>query len=226
MKMDLSNWELLQKIPKDQLRGILNSPFSEIDPTFLCFSEIYKAVSVNTPKDLMIIDLGCYAGLQSAFFEDHKAYIGVDSCPMAFVGLPEDAQYLSTEDFYMPRLEGEKNHYFVTTIQHFIENMEENGIDPEKCMAVMSYVPDKDAYEKAMEAFPNIAAFYPGDHYKNNVFRLYGKETPMRALIDALQDRQVEVIFDKKKEEWMLKEPLTEKLAEVSNEEEYDEREF
>ncbi len=230
MKMDQSNYELLQKIPKDQLHKILNSPFSEIDATFLCFSEIYKAVAVNTPKDLMIVDLGCYAGLQSAFFEDYKAYIGVDSCPMAFVGLPEleDAQYLSAKDFYMPRLEGEKNHYFVTTIQHFIENMEENGLDPEKCMAIMSYVPDKDAYEKAMEAFPNIAAYYPGDHYKNNVFRLHGKETPMRTLIDALQDREVEVFYDKKKDEWALKEPLTEKQKpeEVSQEEEYEEREF
>ena len=226
MKMDQSNYELLQKIQKDQLQKILNSPFSEIDPTFLCFSEIYKAVAVNTPKDLMIIDLGCYAGIQSAFFEDFKAYVGVDSCPMAFVGLPEDAQYPSTEDFYMPRLEGDNNHYFVTTIQHFIENMEENGIDPEKCMAIMSYVPDKDAYRKAEKFFPNFACYYPGDHYEKNIFRLHGKETSMRTLIDALQDRQVEVIFDKKKDEWALNEPLTEKRAEVFNEEEYDEREF
>ena len=225
MRMDLTNWELLQKIPKDQLGKILNSPFSEIDPTFLCFSEVYKAVEDHTPKNMVIIDLGCYAGLQSMFFQDHPAYIGVDSCPMAFVGTKED-EYPSTEDFYMPRLERKKNHYFVTTIQHFIENMEENGLDPEKCMAIMSYVPDKDAYKKAMETFPNIAAFYPGNLYEKNIFRLHGKETPMRALIDAVQDREVEVFYDKKKDEWALKESLTEKqeLEEGFQEEEYEER--
>ena len=144
---------------------------------------------------------------------------------MAFVGTKED-EYPSTEDFYMPRLETEKNHYFVSTIQHFLKNMEENGIDPEKCMAIMSYVPDKDAYEKAMKAFPNIAVFYPGNHYEKNVFRLHGKETPMRALIDAVQDRQVEVFYDKKKDEWALKEPLTVKQEpeECFREEEYEER--
>ena len=200
MRISKSNFELLQKLHRDyndQLYKVLNSPFAEIDPTFLCFSEVYKAVAENTPKDMIIIDLGCYAGLQSAFFENYKAYVGVDSVPIGFIGMEKKfPEELSEKDFYVPRLENANNHYFVTTIQHFIETMKENGFDPDKCMAIMSYVPDKDAYHKAMEVFPNIAAYYPGDHYEKNIFRLHGKEIPMKTLMDRIDDRDFNVVFN------------------------------
>lgn len=212
MRMDLTNWELLQKIPKDQLGKILNSPFSEIDPTFLCFSEVYKAVEDHTPKNMVIIDLGCYAGLQSMFFQDHPAYIGVDSCPMSGVG--STWENLETEDFFMPRLETEKNHYFVSTIQHFLENFEEYGFQKENCMAIMSYVPDKEAYKMAEKFFPNFACYYPGNHYDKNIFRLHGSEVSITPLMDK---STIDVTFNKKLGDWEMK-----KVPEKEEEEEYE----
>ena len=141
---------------------------------------------------------------------------------MGYVGMDkENREELQVKDFYMPRLEGSNNHYFVTTIQHFIETMKENGFDPYKSMAIMSYVPDKEAYHKAMEAFPNIAAYYPGDHYEKNIFRLHGKEIPMKELINVLDNGEIDVLYDRKKGSWMVKEEIKKNnFSEIEEEEE------
>ena len=172
--------ELIDLIPKDKLDEVFKSPYCEIEPGYLCFDEVYKAFRDNTPKDMTIIDLGCYVGLQGFFFRDYAGYIGVDELPDTGADrLPDKYD----GKIWMPRLGPDNSKFYVSSIQNFIKDFDSYGLDKSKCMAVMSYVPDKDAFNKADRFFPNFAAYYPGLHYERNPFRLNGAERDFAKMV-------------------------------------------
>lgn len=137
--------ELREIIPKSELNNVLSQYMCELDPEFLGFIDIYKSLSIVIPKDLIVIDFGCYLAAQSYFFCEHKQYIGVD--------------VVDLERFSPPN-----SKHYICTIQDFINN-ETNKLFQErdnlKYFAICSYVPDFNATDLVRKTFQNIFCFYP-----------------------------------------------------------------
>ena len=65
--------DLYQLIPKEELTRVFRTSTTasaELDPTFLGFEDVYKAVSTFVQKDKIIIDLGCSYAAQAFYFTD------------------------------------------------------------------------------------------------------------------------------------------------------------
>lgn len=78
--MNAKTCDLFQKVPREKLEELFkNSDASaELDYDFLGFEDIYREVLGIVPKDCVVLDLGCSYTVQSWYFKDHAAYIGVD----------------------------------------------------------------------------------------------------------------------------------------------------
>lgn len=132
-------------IPKEEMTEILSQEMCELQPDFLGFVNVYEPLSNLIPEHKIVIDFGCYLAAQSYFFQDHKAYIGVDCVNMKRF-TPENALH------------------YEMSIQEFIANelpilLENHDID-DFC-AICSYVPDREATKLVRETFPNVFCYYP-----------------------------------------------------------------
>ena len=132
-------------IPKEEMAEILSQEMCELQPDFLGFVNVYEPLSNLIPEHKIVIDFGCYLAAQSYFFQDHKAYIGVDRVNMKRF-TPENALHCEM------------------SIQEFIANelpilLEKHDID-DFC-AICSYVPDREATKLVRETFPNVFCYYP-----------------------------------------------------------------
>ena len=146
----ITGFELFTKflrcmIPNDEMEEILSQDECELQPDFLGFVNVYEPLSNLIPEHKIVIDFGCYLAAQSYFFQEHKAYIGVDCVNMKRFA-PENAIH------------------FEMSIQDFIANelpdlLEEHDID-DFC-AICSYVPDREATKLVRETFPNVFCYYP-----------------------------------------------------------------
>ena len=128
--------DLYQLIPKEELTRVFRTSTTasaELDPTFLGFEDVYKAVSTFVQKDKMIIDLGCSYAAQAFYFTDFLGYIGVD-CGI---------------EFYKMR------------IQDFCNMVVEKNWNLQNVFAVCSYVPDKEARKIVKKTFPYCLVYYP-----------------------------------------------------------------
>ena len=181
------NEKLRQLIPLDEYKRVLNSDFCELEYDFLCFEEVYGTLSEIIPKDKTIIDLGCYAALQSYFFKDHQGYIGIDEVPMeSSYPKPEHDRlwyarngeelpdYYKDENLFVPRAACPNATYVVSKIQDYLTSRteEEKKWLQQNGFAIMSYVDDREAWDLAKRYFPNIAGYYPSDYYGRNILRL------------------------------------------------------
>jgi hypothetical protein len=135
--------ELMEVIPREQIEKVLSQPYCEIQPCFLGFTDIYKALSSIIPKHFTVIDLGCCYNAQCFHFLEHKEYIAVD----VWVG----------HKFQSPNCR-----IFEMTIDAFIaKHLKEFNL--KQTFAICSYVPPwygHDIKSVAMN-FPNIFTFYP-----------------------------------------------------------------
>jgi hypothetical protein len=186
--MDYWTEKLRKLIPTKEYKRIMDSPFCELEADFLCFSDIYGSLAELIPKDKIILDLGCYAGLQSYFFCSHKGYLGIDATPMESRFPKPEHDYLwyvrnlelipeYFNQLFQPRVNCPNSQYICATIQDYIKglNMEQLLWHNENCFAIMSYVPDREAFDMANKAFHNFAWYYPGgDYYDGNKIRLNG----------------------------------------------------
>ena len=138
--------ELFRMIPKEKIDNMFensNTLGAECDYTFLCFEEVYKAVTLFVPKSKVIIDLGCAYAFQSWYFRDYRKYIGVDA---------HIADVLETEN----------SEFHITSIQNFIKYVfPKLGHSIDEVFAVCSYVPDKNAREMVRNFFPHCLVYYP-----------------------------------------------------------------
>lgn len=148
--------ELLSVIPNDQLEEVFSGEFCDIDAEFMGFTEQYKALSTIIPKHFTIIDMGCAFAAQSYYFDEHKAYIGVD--------IFDDVKRFSTNNTTL----------IVSSIQEFIKNrLPSMGLDLETTFAICNYMPDFEAARMVRETFPNVFVFYPSGvgHYKKSIIQ-------------------------------------------------------
>lgn len=139
--------DLYQLIPKEELTRVFRTSTTasaELDPTFLGFEDVYKAVSTFVQKDKIIIDLGCSYAAQAFYFTDFLGYIGVD-CGI------EDGVHFETAnmEFYKMR------------IQDFCNMVVEKNWNLQNVFAVCSYVPDKEARKIVKKTFPYCLVYYP-----------------------------------------------------------------
>lgn len=218
IKMD-DYWDkkLKELIPADDLKRCLQSPFSELEGDFLCFADVYGWLSEIIPKDKVIVDLGCNQALQGYFYSEHKGYIGIDVTLMESRCPKPEHDYLWYVKNHEPipdYFDFGKNHhiyrancpnstYIVSDIKKYLQskNTEESNWLKENCFAIMSYVPDREAWDMAEQFFPNIAGYYGGGYYGRDIIRLNGKtydfapydKAYMQNLIKELNDKEEEM---------------------------------
>lgn len=193
--MDYWTKKLRELIPDREYERILDSPFCEVDCDYLGFTEVYGNLAEIIPKDKIILDLGCYAGLQGYFFKDHKGYIGIDECPMEsrhpkpehhegwyianHMPVPDDCRdYYSIQNIFIPRVNCPNSTYITARIQDYIKGLSEEKLEwiNENCFVIMSFVPDKEAFDMAKETFNNFAWYYGNDLYGKDKIRYNGIE--------------------------------------------------
>ena len=73
---------------QEQLKELIVTGYEcyiDLDFDFLCFETPYQVIRETFPAYYNIVDIGCCAGLQCAFFEDYNSYMGVDCCNFSSV---------------------------------------------------------------------------------------------------------------------------------------------
>lgn len=131
---------------------------SELDPDFLCFAGVYGVLSEVIPKDMIVVDFGCYAGLQGYFFKDHPHYIGIDKSEVPTPQNLENGEFIKKD---------------ITDYCKSIDGSHFKFLD-QKTFAILSYVNDTEAVETVRKMFSNVACYYPGE---KNTIRMGNRET-------------------------------------------------
>lgn len=128
-----------------ELKRLNQWEYSELEFDFLGFFSEYACV--NVPEDFVVLDMGCYMGIQAAYFENHAAYIGVDAM------VPTEWRF--HQDNVIS---------FHQTIQDFIQStLPGLGLDLNRCIAICSYVPDVEAQQLVAATFPYHRVVYCDD---------------------------------------------------------------
>lgn len=143
--------ELWNMIPEPELKRVMSHGCVELEPDFMCFENLYKAVADYVPTDYTIVDLGCYMAAQCYYFKNHKRYVGVDYY--------EKRMHSSG---YVPplRFETENTVHFQMSIDDYLDEHKTN----DKTYYIMSAVPGigSDMFDK--HGIENYAWWYPGKH--------------------------------------------------------------
>ncbi len=140
-------------IPKDELIFVCSQRYCEFDRDFLGFISEYRSVSEFLPKDMTVIDLGCYLAAQSYFFTQFSEYIGVD-----IVGE-------SNPVFPLKRFSAKNATHYEMSIKDFLKNVAPSILTEnknEKVAVVMNYVPDFTVTDEVLKTFKNVFINYPG----------------------------------------------------------------
>lgn len=139
--------ELLKILPKEQSEKVFNQPNCEIEPIFIGFTDIYKALSTIIPKHFTVIDLGCCYNPQCYYFIEHKEYIAVDISDCI-------------------KWEAPNCRIFTMSIEEFIKTHLRDFF-LEETFAICSYVPEwgADNGKLVREAFKNVFVYYPHGEY-------------------------------------------------------------
>ena len=135
-------------IPKEEFQRVFReseTASAEIDPSWLCFEDIYREVMENTSKDTIILDLGCAYAPQCFYFKDYERYIGVN------VPFGNNVRFQADNaEFYLMR------------IQDFIRDVLPSlSLDLDRVVAICSMVPDKEALQLVKDTFPRHYVVYP-----------------------------------------------------------------
>lgn len=173
---DRVNKTLRSLIEPDELDRLLRQSWSELEPDFLCFAEVYWAAALLVPAGATVVDFGCYMGFQAALFP-HARYIGVDPTPMA---LPDGAD--SEHTHWLERFTPDWAEHHVATAQEFIE-ANRHWLGGPDVLAICSYVPDQAARAAVRAACWNVVDFYPMSADEHGARPLWGS-TPVQ-LLDA-----------------------------------------
>lgn len=153
-KLDYSYKEaydrLLELADGDMLKEVMSQKGSELEPGFLGFIDnYYNALRYIPEKDFIILDIGCYLGIQSCFFGEYNGYIGVDPARNPVTG-KQMKKYLAKNAMY-----------FNEPGQEFIKNRL-HMLNIDKTFVIMSAVPDEALTEEVIKTFKYYYIAYPG----------------------------------------------------------------
>lgn len=153
---------LINLIPEKQLWK-LNWGDCELDISFLCFEDIYQVLSNLIPKDMVVVDLGCYMAAQAFLFSNHAGYIGVDCY---------DA---SNKDYNPPlRFMAENTEHFTMSIEDFLESEDYQKLNLQNTYFICSAVPMRFQtwlIQKIIDKTVNVCISYPGIKTKTKGYR-------------------------------------------------------
>jgi hypothetical protein len=76
--LSIKLFEEIEKNFPNQCDKVFNSPYCEIEPSFMGFVDQYYGLSLAIPKEYIVLDLGSYVSAQGYFFQNHRKYIGID----------------------------------------------------------------------------------------------------------------------------------------------------
>lgn len=136
-----------------QLQQCFDYEYNELEDNFLAFVEQYYALSLIIPQHFTIVDLGCYMGLQSYFFKNHKKYIGINE--------------FGQNNTIIPKLHLSNTEYFNIDIFKFLKSKTFKKLKLETTFAICNYVPTwnekKQKNDKSIinKSFSNIFTFDP-----------------------------------------------------------------
>lgn len=134
---------ILELLPKDQWDSVMNQPDCDIEPVFMGFTNIYRALAGIIPKHYEVVDLGCAYNPQCFLFAGHKHYHAVDQSDIK-------------------KFKAENCTIYNKTIADFIK--EDLGkFNLEETFAICSYVPPwgDDNMKLVRESFINCFVYYP-----------------------------------------------------------------
>lgn len=142
-KMPYAPMPLWFRVPEDVMAAALAQPECELEPTMLCFEDVYQAVatSLSLAEPTDVIDVGGYMGVQGWLFEHAKSYTDIDLVGLDLrCELPENERHVCAEAF---------------------EWLEAHAHEHEDALFVCSAVPDARVRE-AVRKTKNHLVWYPG----------------------------------------------------------------
>lgn len=138
---------LREAIGEEEVRRLFSYPECELEHDYYGFLWEYAYLQ-GLPKDMTIIDVGCYQAFQSKYYEDHAKYIGVD------IDVPCEW-----------RLKQNNAEHYLQSGQEFIEEtlprLIKEGLDLENTFIICSAVPDFELQKMIAATFPYYAVTYP-----------------------------------------------------------------
>jgi hypothetical protein len=155
---DFKEKDLLKMIPAEEFNRVQKSGDLEIDSEFVCFEENYIPIANNVPLDFTIVDCGCYVGAQSYYFQNHKAYIGVDAFDLDKEKNRKDYGYQAPDRFFT-----ENTTHYSCTIKDFLKSDEFKELDLDKTYFIASAVPAFESTKELFEKTKHCSVFYPGE---------------------------------------------------------------
>lgn len=148
----LQDWliaTVAERVGEETLERLLRQPFSEYGHDFLGFLHVYHAATFLVRKNTIIIDFGCYMGVQAALFPNNT-YVGVDPLPTSPAG----------GEFWVERYTADHVTHFVGTAAEFID-VRPDLAENDNVLAICSYVPDQHARQQVRDTFFNVLDYYP-----------------------------------------------------------------
>lgn len=130
----------------EQLGKVFEYDDCELCPEFLGFTADYRHLSMIIPLHFTVIDFGCNHAVQSFYFKDHKAYIGVD----AWIPIEHRVQTPNSQ------------HYIIDG-KDFISEMNKKGVEISwyPVFAISNFVPNEELNLLIRARFKDLHVFYP-----------------------------------------------------------------
>lgn len=141
------------KVPFDVRERTLRENCAELGPDFLCFETFYQAVASTWPKEMAVIDVGGFVGLQGWLFDGFRHYICVDNYEMRRLG----------DEFPIPtRCELPSNGLHVMMDGfNYVRGFRGSEANLDSVLFVCSAVP-VDRIRREVSKMPNSVVWYPG----------------------------------------------------------------
>lgn len=139
-------------IPDKEWERVIKSDASaEISSnSLMCGGATYYHLSNLIDKNWCVVDFGASYAAQSYLFENHKRYIAIEP-------FPKDIGDWHFEMFHAPKME-----LYSMSGQKFLKEVFPTlGLDIDKTMAIINYVPSEELCKMVRETFQNVWSYYP-----------------------------------------------------------------
>lgn len=139
-------------IPDEEWERVIKSDASaEISTnSLMCGGATYYHLSNLIDKNWCVVDFGASYAAQSYLFEKHKRYIAIEP-------FPKDIDDWHFEMFHAPNME-----LYSMSGQKFLKEVFPTlGLDINKTMAIINYVPSEELCKMVRETFKNVWSYYP-----------------------------------------------------------------
>lgn len=141
----LALYEAWIKLDPELTKEVMAQNYCDIEPSFMCFADVYESLAKLIPKHWTVVDFGCAFAPQCLYFKDHEKYIGVD---------PGKIKRFHTENCNL----------YNSTIIEWLKETHRDILNLDRSFAIMSYVPaDEYSYFLVKTHFKNIFVYYPSE---------------------------------------------------------------